>query len=158
MKDRKMDRILIGATALLASVFAQMGTAETLRSSEDLLDASADRCAEVLGEINRADEFDAETLTLASQICYVARLAEHAERERLRLSTGGTDQGSIRSLEDTTDIEERAALLALDQLQTQLDGAVERRDELLLQMSEADPHEVNDLLRRLLDTKKGQKN
>jgi hypothetical protein len=157
MGNRFAKGFLIAASALCASALAERGLAEDLPSSSKLLEASIDRCAEVLREINTAEDFDAAKLTVASQICYVARLAEHAERERARLSADSTGQGSVRSLEDARDAEERAALLALDQLETQLEGAADRRDDLLREMSEADPHEVNDLLRRLLDTKKGDK-
>lgn len=148
-------RVALGACLAFALVGPAVGDGADL--TDGLLEATSDRCAIVLSEINTAENFDAALLRLATQICYVARLAEHVGRERSRLAKDGTDLGSVRSLEEAKDAKARAELLAFSQLDDQLQDASERRDELLEEMSEADPHEVNDLLRRLLGARRGIK-
>lgn len=157
MAGRWIGRSLLAALAASAAVGMGARADDAIHSAR-LLEVPADRCEAVMAEINMADELDAEGLTLTSQICYVARLTEHVARERLRLDAGSSGQDKVRSLENVESADERVALLALGQLEAQLEDAIERRDELLLEMSEADPHEVNDLLRRLLGSKKSKSN
>lgn len=141
-------------------VAIQIPSAAVAQSSEPSsigLYASAENCRVVLQEINQAEPVETDKLELASQICFVSRLSEHLARETSRLAVPLNDNGTIRSLDEATSDRERESIIAIEALKSKLDISKVHSERLLREVTEADPHETNDLLRRLLGSPRDSK-
>ena len=116
--------------------------------------ADVKQCADVLTELNTADVVDQNALAVATHVCHASRMADHLAREAERIRSNSNEFGSTRGLSEIVAASDDEMLLATKE---QFQDAQERRDIIIEEYAQIDPHEANDLLRRLLGPAKDEK-
>jgi len=135
----RLNLIVSAAWACLSPAFAQ----DIAGIGTDLYAGEA-QCATVLREFHGRQDRSPLALSVASEVCYVSRLVDGLAQTQG--AGNGASLGADRSLGPPD-----AGPAGRDQGQgAAFQRAVASRDAVLQELVQTDPHEANDLLKRLL--------